>query len=119
MEQRRAEEQTWWYTLFKGWWMPHKLSDHYRSKAVNLVMDAAEYLIDRWQKAQPTPAEFFNAKELQGASAFPPGVFEHLLYLWREHRKLVTDRPASAVRCYSRVHMQKLCLLSCLRRTKL
>jgi len=36
--------------------------------------------------------------EMQGASAFLPGVFEHLLYLWREHRDLVVDRPASAVR---------------------
>jgi len=33
VEQRRAEEQTWWYALFKGWWMPRKLSVHYRYKA--------------------------------------------------------------------------------------
>jgi len=98
VKQRRAEEMTWWYRLFVGWWMPYKLSDHYRSMAVNSVMEAAEVLIDHWQKAQPTPVGFFSAKELQGANAYPPGVFEHVLYLWREHREIVINRPASAVR---------------------
>jgi hypothetical protein len=98
VEQRRADEKTWRYRLFVGWWMRRKLSDHYLNKAVNLVMEAAEVLISHWLRVLPTPAGCFNTKELQGASAFPPGVFEHLLYLWREHRDIVTDRPASAVR---------------------